>query len=56
MKKMVSKFTSLQKIDIKVRNGIHYLLRHDECKEYIVKEGQIKITIERNDEYENNQD
>lgn len=56
MKKMTSKFTSWQKIATKVRNGIHYLLRHDERKEYIVKEGEIKITIERNDGYENNQD
>lgn len=53
---MTSKFTSRQKIFTKVRNGIHYLLRHDECKEYIVKEGEIKITIERNVEYEDNQD
>ena len=56
MKKMTSRFTSWQKVATKVRNGIHYLLRHDKCKEYIVREGEIKITIERNDEYEDNQD
>ena len=53
---MTSKFTSWQKIATKVRNGIYYLLRHESCEQYIVREGEIKITIERNDEYEDNQD